>query len=356
VRIFTPVIGIYMYVPYLVLNDYLPTIQSGQLNNQLLDYLTQGGDFERKAAESWSIDKVKSILSSKFYLDFEFKPLLPFNYFTKYHAGDRCIIDFPDYIPSLPDSGESLTSSTQGYLLGDCVIQDGIGYCANKDNSDLVFTPANWTQIGNQYDIYFIPFIYPIFSISVEETIGISTVGLYDVDDRVCWINNAYSCVRATTFLSHQEQEQFTNIQDDAVNFFPNAKKQQQWKDLGELYFQGVLPFWENKNPRNNPQQLFSSGTSPIYFDSETGLIWQLGDNRNEVMKEIIVALSLYKLHHRIAPMNIPALREKAMVNSFESLRAIQKGIDTTSIPKIQPEQIGSSIAWGGSSKVTNFY
>ena len=54
------------YIPYINQNDYLIQIRSDQLNNQLLDEITKGGDFERKKSEAFAIDEVRNILGSYF--------------------------------------------------------------------------------------------------------------------------------------------------------------------------------------------------------------------------------------------------------------------------------------------------
>ena len=86
--------------PYLTLNDYLPTIQSGQLNSQLLDAVNSGGLQQRQFAESWSLGKISSMLGDYFDLSEEVTPTLPFSYTKRYYPGDRCVIDFPTWIAS----------------------------------------------------------------------------------------------------------------------------------------------------------------------------------------------------------------------------------------------------------------
>ena len=47
------------YISYLILNDYLTTIRSDQLSNQLLDAVEEGGLIERQAAEAFAINEVR---------------------------------------------------------------------------------------------------------------------------------------------------------------------------------------------------------------------------------------------------------------------------------------------------------
>jgi hypothetical protein len=79
--------------PYIHLNDYLPTIQSGQLNYQILDAL-EAGNKQRIFAESWAIGKIRGKLKDTFDLNAELTPTLPYDNEKQYYAGDRVIIDY----------------------------------------------------------------------------------------------------------------------------------------------------------------------------------------------------------------------------------------------------------------------
>src|ERR1035437_4296667 len=194
-------------VQYLTLNDYLPSIQSGQLNNQLLDAVTAGGNQQRQFAESWAIGKSLSMLGEYFDFSNELTPTLPFDYNKKYYPGDRIVIDFPDWIASSNSESEGDTS-IQEYFIGDCVIYNSIGYCCNNGNKDTSFKPNNWTAIGNQYDIYYLCYPQPLFNLDVQSRRGLSVNGFYKVNDKVYFNKRIWQCIVGTGGISHQESEQ----------------------------------------------------------------------------------------------------------------------------------------------------
>ena len=380
------------FVPYLTLNDYLTTIRSGQLNNQLLDSIEEGGEFERQEAESFAIDEVRSILGSYYYLDFEFRDLLPFFYNRKYYAGDRCIIDFDPWVAGV--SSESEEDTTLNYKVGDCVIYNGgggyqngswcgnsnqwtqfgkwIGYCCKRPNADTEFNINNWTAIGNQYDIFYVNFPYPIFQLKPTVQIGIDTPGLYRAGiSRVCWERKLYLCRNDSIVPGHQYREQFYEINDiPSPNIFPNQPQiptvgtnsnftsnttigiqpfddgNQQWECKGEFYFKEVLPF-----KTSYPVQHLNDGIDAWTEQYRKG--WTFGDNRSNTMKQIVVAIAIAKLMAR----NSFQLKERSINRdwAYRKLKEIQVGNDTTLIPIIQPEQAGN-ISFGGSPKIINTF
>jgi len=386
------------YIPYINQNDYLIQIRSDQLNNQLLDEITKGGDFERKKSEAFAIDEVRYILGSYFYLDFEFRDLLPFNYNRKYHAGDRCIIDFPYWIGNTSqnvDNEDGGNGEGQiSYNVGDCVVYNGgqgyvggvyqesyncdsqwIGYCCTKENSDINFTLSNWIAIGNQYDIYFVNFPYPIFQLVPDKQIGTEVNGLYFSElSRVCWENRIYKCISNSIILTHHEQEQYGRIGSvPHPNIFPNQKTgnylitensgfygNKQWCDEGEFYFLNILPSYPNYNVQLNSPWCDENG---YCWNGNTGCLinpnseqyiktWVLGDNRSQTMIEIIVAIAVHNLLGRNSFM----LKERAIKKdwAYAKLQKIKDGDNTTLIPIIQPEQAGGGVSFGGDVKKIN--
>lgn len=313
------------FIPYLVLNDYLPTIQSGQLNNQILDPINQGGEQERKFAESFAIGKVRSVLSSFFDLSLEITPTLPFKFNKVYHPGDRIILDFPDWIASPVSEDEEAQTK---YEIGDCVIYQLIAYCCSQENSDQEFISNNWTAIGNQYDIFYIPYPYPLFSLEIKDQRGIQINGFYKVGDYTYWENHTWQAKRGTLIGSHQAIEQVGRTYFvPQSNQFPNQINQTQWTDFGESIIQSKLPNEE--------------------------LYWTFGDNRDPLMVQAIIDISIWKLHKRISPLNIPKLREDSFKSTWEWLKDVQKGEQTISCPALQPTQV-DSISWGSDIKKNN--
>lgn len=343
------------FIPYLVLNDYLTTIRSDQLNNQLLDYIDQGGEFERREAESFAIDEVRKKLGSYFYLNFEFKSLLPFNYSKKYFAGDRCIIDFPLWVASVGsvnNNQDELTTNT--YVIGNCVIESGIGYCCRVDNSDTTFNINNWIAIGNIFDIFYVNPPYNFFQLMPSQKIGINNFGCYTaLESKVCWEKKIYLCKNSSRFSSHQFKEQFyTTNNIPSPNIFPNQPSNQytdgnvQWIDKGEFFLKSELPLVPALDQEDLNEGV--DAWTPQYRKQ-----WTLGDNRSSTMKQIVIAIAISKLMGR----NSFQLKERSINRdwAYRSLDKIKEGEDTTLIPILQPEQSGN-ISHGGSPKVINTF
>lgn len=321
------------FVPYLNLNDYLPTINSEQLNNQILDAVNQGGNQQRQFAESFAIGKIRGMLSSFFDLDFEINPTLPFDYNKKYFAGNRVTIDFPDWVAGTNQQNDEQTSGQSGYVKGNCVIKDGVGYFCKEDNNDSEFKSQNWIAIGNQYDIYYIKYPYNIFSLEIKEQRGTYTEGFYYPKDVVWWENRTWECLIGTMVGDHQsiEQNERTYL-IPKPNQFPNARTQQQWLDLGEFSFVNELPFYPTQDSTS---------------------VWTLGDNRDPIMVQAVIDIALWMLHRRISPNNIPKMRVDAFDKTYEWLKAVQKGEQSISCPAIQPRQV-DDISWGSDIKKAN--
>ncbi len=344
------------FIPYLTLNDYLTTIRSDQLNNQILDYVDEGGDFERRQSEAFAMDEVRSVLGSYFYLDFEFRPLLPYSAIKKYNAGDRVILDFPYWVAGSNSESESDSEEQVGYKEGDCVIleSDLRAYICKNPNNDISFVIGNWILLGKQYDIFFVNFPYDIFQLNPSPQIGTTTPGLYTANkSRVCWEKNVYLCRNNSWIIGHQAREQYYNVNDfPSPNMFPNTVDSnytdgnRQWIDKGEFFLKNVNPSYPDisKEDENVDIDAWTEQYRPS---------WTLGDNRNATMKEIIVSLSIWKLMSRNSFM----LKERAIQRdlAYRKLTDIRKGEVTTLIPILQPEQVGD-ISWGGSPRIVNTF
>ena len=394
------------YISYLILNDYLTTIRSDQLSNQLLDAVEEGGLIERQAAEAFAINEVRSILGSYFYLDFEFRDLIGFIYNRKYYAGDRCIIDFDTWIGSPVQASNGINNEDgegiggdeitgiKTYEIGDCVLYNGglnysggiytgnfqygsqwVGYCCKKENSDSAFVAANWIAIGNQYDIYNVGFPYDVFQLKPTPQIGIKTPGLYRANiSRVCWDKKLWLCINDSIIPGHHYKEQFYQINDiPAPNIFPNQPPQgsyfsgsansnfqtqnqeavtpynegnQQWCCKGEYYLKSVTPFqykWVDED--------LNKGVDA--WTAQYRKQWCVGDNRDSTMKEIVIAIAISHLLGR----NSFGLKERSIKRdwAYRKLNEIRTGGVTTLIPILQPDQVGD-ISHGGSPKIINTF
>jgi len=347
------------------LNDYLPTIQSDQLNNQLLDSILNGGNQQRTFAESWAIGKVRGMLDMYYDLDFEITDTLPFNSSKTYFAGSRVVIDFPLWVASSNSESEGDTGVLV-YKIGQCVTWDAtgngliIGYVCITENSDTSWNTAHWRAIGNQYDLFFIPYPCQVFSLDIKESKGIKTKGFYNVGDLVWWDNSIWQCLVQTTIFSQSVKEQYNALnQIPKPNQFPSNKtNQQQWKWICDYNSQANLSQSDsqNSNPTFYPGAIAVSG---IQLDSYGNPIlpiytsWTLGDNRDPIMVQAIVDFSIWRLCSRIAPNNIPTLRQRNFEDTWDWLKAVQKGTQSIKCPSIQPNQV-DDISFGSDVKKIN--
>lgn len=310
------------FVPYLTTNDYLSVIQKNQLVNQVLNELENEGSAQRRFAEAWAIGKIKGKLSAAYDLDFEITATLPFDPLKRYYAGNRCTIDFPLWVQG--------TEYTQNQS---CVIKNGKGYMCNTTNTDLAFDAVKWTAIGNQYDIYYIKHPHPIFMLEVQESKGTYTAGYYEKDDKVWWNNKIYTARVETIILDDAAIIQFINTADiPAPNTFPNDKRRGKdfWTEDSDFYYEGEPPFYNSD-------------------------IWTLGDNRDPVLMKSLMDLSIWMLHNRIAPNNIPQLRNDNKDAAFGWINEVNKGTIIVNIMPLQPTQ-GTNFSGGSAPKYINKY
>jgi phage gp36-like protein len=79
------------------------------------------------------------------------------------------------------------------------------------------------------------------------------------------------------------------------------------------------------------------------------------GSDRDAQMLSTVIDISLFHLHSRIAPRNIPELRQMRYDNAIMWLNQCAKGEVTPALEKINPLQ-GNRIRFGGNTKNQNTY
>lgn len=79
------------------------------------------------------------------------------------------------------------------------------------------------------------------------------------------------------------------------------------------------------------------------------------GSDRDAQMLSTIIDIALFHLHSRIAPRNIPELRQMRYDNAIMWLNQCAKGEVTPALEKINPLQ-GTRIRFGGNTKNQNIY
>jgi phage gp36-like protein len=157
---------------------------------------------------------------------------------------------------------------------------------------------------------------------------------IYNIGDQVFWKDKTYTCLIATGFLSHADALEIGQITDSPIlNIFPDD----------------II---------NGPAN-WGPGTSysvPANTALTNTTYWTPGDNRDQMFVMILIDLTLYHVHSRIAPRNIPDLRVKRYDEAIKWLKECARGKDITpDLPLLQPKS-GSRIRFGGNVKNVTQY
>ncbi|MDQ2718225.1 MAG: DUF1320 domain-containing protein [Bacteroidota bacterium] len=290
---------------YLIQSDYKKQIQSDNLNQII------GSDTSiLHSAELTAIEEVQSYLVQKYDLINEFQSLFVFDSTAIYKANTRVYLDANTY------------SNTASYVVGNSVIYSG-NYYICKGNMTGTFDTNAWTLINSQYTIYYAQYPFPVFDYNTQ----------YIVGDKVFWQDKTYTCLIATQALCENSALQYGTYQNiPLLNVVPNNINN------GSLY-------WNYE----------SSYFIPANTSISNANYWTVGDNRSQQLVTFLIDITLYHLHSRISPRNIPDLRIKRYDDAKSWLKAVGKGDVTANLPMLKPSQ-GSRIRYGGSIKQINFY
>ena len=301
------------YVSYLTLQDYLPIIQEAHL----LELLTN--DIKRQNAENFALNLVRSHLSARFDLDAEFTPTLPYDNTVTYGAGARVTYDYDEWV-----SGN--TYDTDSF-----VALDGVAYQCAVANNDSTFDADKWNVIGQTSDIFYIPYPYPKFQLSITSQVNSTFPGYYKVGDKVWYNDHIYTCLRPTQVISQDSATQYQSYKSiPPANVFPDAEDGAlYWFDEGEYTVEaGTLP---------------NSG------------VWVKGDNRDAMILAAVISITLYRACYSAAPNAVPEARAMDYKETMCRIEAIRIGDMTTDIDAKQPEQ-SSGVWWTSRPKTRNSY
>lgn len=206
---------------------------------------------------------------------------------------------------------ETAFNASTIYLTNDRVVQDGFIYKSIAGSAAHAFNISEWTLICADKLFFYVTLPQPEYD---NET-------TYIVGNIVWYKDKIYTNTRGTT---------------------------------------GVLPtdsgFW------SVGATYTVSGIKP---DDNTK--WTQGDNRNQLIVMYLLDITLYHLHARINPRNVPDLRKDRYDGNRETqtlgaigwLKKIAKGDINADLPNILPQQ-GLSIRWGNgdgsTTRTSNFY
>lgn len=294
---------------YLRLYDYDKSVQT-----KILNEVTGNNDVRRQLAELPVLAEIKSKLSQKYDLSNEFTNTLPYSYTAIYKAGQRIELNFPAF------------SATSTYALNSLVVNNGLAYrCTTAVTVSGSFNIANWTILGNQYDMFYAQYPKPVFDLNT----------VYAVGDQVFWKDKVYTCATPTVVLSHDDllQEGYSMNEMNAIrNVFPDD-------------VQNGTVYWGTGTPYSIPANTLPTNTT----------YWTLGDNRNQQLVEMAVYMSYYRLCSRISPQNVSEAAYYNNEYARKTLIEAANGIITFDLPTIQPTT-GRRIRFGSNQKNINTY
>lgn len=207
------------------------------------------------------------------------------------------------FAKQLVEYTEAQFSATTVYTINQRVSQSGFIYKSIAGSTSHAFNIVEWTLICADKLLYYVSLPYSEYSTAINYTVGTQI-----------WYNNIV----------------YTALQ-------PNT----------------------NVNPTNT--YFWSAGAtytvSGVYPDDITK--YTQGDNRNQQIVMYLMDMTLFHLHRRINPRNIPDLRKEAYNGNDPKdgggalgwLNKVAKGMINADLPEIALNE-GLSISWGNASGI----
>ena len=202
---------------------------------------------------------------------------------------------------NLVEYTESTLSASTAYTTGQRVVYNGNIYSSIAGSVAHAFNIAEWTLLCEDKLLYYVTLPNPEFDIDTTYSTG-----------DVVWYNDyTYTCRQPVTGILPNNTSYWT---------------------IGTLY-----------------------SITNIYPTDLTK--WTLGDNRNQEIVQNLLDITLYNMHCRINPRNVPELRKERYDGNEPQqrggaigwLKNISKGSVYLDCPVVLPEQ-GNSINWGNSN------
>jgi hypothetical protein len=237
-------------------------------------------------------------------------------YLSQRYVTNRAFAGVTAYSDSVVYKGGNLVEYTEPtfsaatvYITGQRVVYSGNIYSSIAGSAAHAWNAAEWTFVVADLTLYYVTLPYPEFSYTTSYVAG-----------DIIWMDDyTYTCI--TPCL-------------------------------------GIVPtntgFWGNKTA-----YALTAATKPTDATK-----WTLGDNRNRQLVMLLVDMTLYHLHSRINPRNIPDLRKERYDGNNPQqnggaiawLKRVAGGELTADLPNIVPQQ-GMSIRYNTITSVqTNTY
>jgi hypothetical protein len=348
---------------YLILRDYEKQIQM-----QNLDQIISNEPGLVDMVNQLAMQEMSSYLVQKYNTAFEFTDTSVFDYNKSYFAADRFYLDFPAF------------NILSAYVIGDVVAVGTSQYVATAISAPGAFNPANWLKIGVQYDMFYVKYPYTRFNY----------LDVYQAGNRVWWDNKVWECQRGTVIPDHESILQarvYKNV--GSYNTMPGTANMGAFNDSTAQWGHGTpfvisgaqiitslpgAPNWSNVTSYTAGDVVsYTNGLYPGAYSwqcvaNNTNVIpgidiinWlpfdeQQGDNRSAQMVTLMADIALYHIHSRIAPRNVPELRELRYKRALEWLMDAAKGNVTPINLDLNQPEVGNRITFGGNVKKINSY
>jgi hypothetical protein len=202
-------------------------------------------------------------------------------------------------------------SATTVYIADVFVVYNGYIYESIAGSTAHAFLATEWTLICEDKALFYAKVPYPEYSNTTTYSVG--NIIYYNDKIYICLISSLGILPTNTQF----------------------------WQFTGDYTFNGYYP-----------------------NDSAEGYRWTKGDNRNQQIVMYLLDITLYHLHSRINPRNVPDLRKERYDGNSPTqsggaiafLKRVASGDVTADLPQILPQQ-GMSIRYGSAvAKQTNSY
>lgn len=298
-------------MPYLIPSDYTTLIQQDNLNQVI-----SGNPAILDRAYRAALEEASSKIRQKYDLSRELTDTIKWDITKEYKAADRVYLTADAYNPANTYAIDMFVTFGSNGILN--------VYKSNKITTPGVFNTADWDLVGPDNSIFYVQNPHPYFDV----------YALYAVGDRVFYKGKTYTAIQASkpqTFPPDPNIEYYELV--------PNPNAMPDTPGTGAAQWGVGVPY------------LVNAGT--IITDTSK---WTYGDNRSALLVMYIVDLTLYHVHSRISPRNIPDLRVKRYDDAIMALRKdFSEGGATPNVPVIQP-RTGGRIRFGGNTKKSNTY
>lgn len=335
---------------YLVLNDYILTIQEFAFKQWIAS-----NDSLRLQAEPRAQAKIKEYLVQKYDLSTEFADTTIYSDSKTYQANALVQLNYTAWATGNYTVGQ-FVSYTDGNVYR-CILNT----TANQNPTDTTY----WILLGAQLGLTYLAYPYPVFNVSQP----------YEVGDVVFWKGKIYQAITASIIPNEAATLQNnTYSKIPPINFFPDDKVNgsPQWGAGVSYSVTGIYPNfvatkgnWSGITTYNPFDTVVYNGTLWQALKLNTNKIpgaditnwqsitWTVGDNRNQSIVDVYVALVLWYISFRVSPQVLPKWVQGKYDASMTWLQNSAEGIITLDVPELQPYQ-GSRIRFGGNIKQNN--